>query len=89
MTTTVTVIIPDVLRSYTGHREVTASGSTIMALFNDLERQFPGIRFRVINELDALRPHFKLFINGTLERNLSAPISARYELFVMQALSGG
>lgn len=83
------VIIPDALQSYTGAREVNASGKTILTVFDDLESQFPGIRFRVINELDALRPNFKLFINGDLEKNLTTAIGATDELFIMQALSGG
>ena len=83
------VIVPDVLQSYTGGREVQAAGETIAAVFDDLERQFPGFRFRVINELDELRPHFKVFVNGTRKLDLSEPITATDELFIMQALSGG
>ena len=83
------VIIPDALQSYTGAREVVAEGKTILAIFEDLESQYPGIRFRMINELDSVRPHFKLFINGDLEKNLSVAISATDELFIMQSLSGG
>ena len=83
------VIIPDVLQSYTRAREVNASGQTIAAVFDDLERQFPGIRFRVINELDELRPHIKVFINSTRATDLSTCITESDELFIMQALSGG
>ncbi len=89
MTRKVKIIIPDVLRSYTGSRAVTAVGTSVIALFDDLERQFPGFRFRVINELDELRPNFKLFVNGTLEKDLSVSVGAMDELFIMQALSGG
>lgn len=83
------VLIPDVLQSYTRAKEVDANGSTVMEVFDDLEDQFPGMRFRVINELDKLRPNFKLFINGELTRELSALIGATDELFIMQSLSGG
>ena len=89
MTHTIKVIVPDALQSYTGSREVKARGGSILELFDDLETQFPGIRFRVINELDQLRPNFKLFINGVLEKNLTAAVSETDELFIMQALSGG
>ena len=83
------VIIPDVLQSYTKSREVECRGENILAVFESLEGQFPGIRFRVINEQDELRPHFKLFINSVRCQDLSHPISATDELFIMQALSGG
>lgn len=83
------VTIPDVLQSYTGGKEVTAIGDTIFTVSDDLESQFPGIRFRVINELDELRPNIKIFVNGQRETNLSVKISSTDELFIMQALSGG
>lgn len=83
------VLIPDVLQSYTNAREVVATGDSIIEIFDDLEHQFPGFRFRIINELDQLRPHFKIFINGVLEKDLSRVISDTDELFIMQALSGG
>lgn len=83
------VIIPDALKSYTKVKEVTASGATISHVFDDLDRQFPGLRFRVINELDELRPNIKVFINGERRMSLDAPISEDDELFIMQALSGG
>ena len=83
------VIIPDVLRSYTKAREIQGTGRTVAEVFEDLESRFPGIRFRVINELDELRPNIKLFINGVRIRELSSAISDDDELFIMQALSGG
>ena len=83
------VIIPDVLQSYTGAREVTATGDTLAAVFDDLDRQFPGMRFRVINELDTLRPNIKVFINGTRRTDLTDSIEDDDEVFIMQALSGG
>lgn len=83
------VIIPDVLQSYTGAREVMASGDSVAAVFDSLDEQFPGIRFRVINELCELRPHIKVFINGEKITSLSVKLEPDDEVFIMQALSGG
>ncbi|MCE9641257.1 MAG: MoaD/ThiS family protein [Betaproteobacteria bacterium] len=59
------VYIPDALRSYTGDRRtVAAQGATLAALLMDLDRQFPGIRFRMIDEQDAIRRHMRVFVNG-------------------------
>ena len=45
------VRIPTPLRSYTGGAaNVTAEGATVDELFVDLDRRFPGLRFRVIDE---------------------------------------
>jgi molybdopterin converting factor small subunit len=57
------VIIPTPLRSYTGRREVEASGPTLAAVLADLDRQYPGIRFRVVDEQDRMRPHVRFFVD--------------------------
>ena len=49
------VVIPGPLLSYTGKREVEASGATLGELLADLDRQCPGFRFRVVDEQDRLR----------------------------------
>lgn len=84
------VRIPTPLRSYTGERAtVDASGATVDEVLHDLDRQFPGIRFRAIDEQNRLRPHMKIFVNQDMVRDLSAPVSDDDELTLMQALSGG
>ncbi len=81
--------IPSALQSYTGQAEVEASGTTLAAAIVDLDRSYPGIRFRMIDEQDRMRPHIRFFINGELTRNLSQPLNAQDELVIVQALSGG
>ena len=83
------VLIPTPLRSYTGAREVDASGATMGELLADLDRQFPGLRFRVIDEQDRMRPHMRFFINGELVRELDHPLAENDEVQLVQALSGG
>ena len=43
--------------------EVEASGATLAELLVDLDRRFPGIRFRMIDEQDTIRRHMKIFVN--------------------------
>ena len=64
------VLIPSALRSYTEASEAEASGATLAALLLDLERQYPGIRFRVIDEQDRIRRHIRIFVNGEQAREL-------------------
>lgn len=86
----ITVRIPTPLRSYTaGAGEVHATGSTIDALLADLDRQFPGIRFRMVDEQGALRQHMVVWLNGERCRDLATGVSASDEVVLMQALSGG
>ncbi len=84
------VIIPQALRSYTGQRDrVDAQGATLDELLFDLDRQLPGIRFRMVNEQDEVRPHVVLFVNGNKTSALSAKLAGVDEVVIMQALSGG
>jgi sulfur-carrier protein len=84
------VVVPTQLRSYTaGRAEVTADGATLDAVLVDLDRQFPGFRFRVIDEQRRVRRHVILFVGGEREDNLDAAIPAGAELMIVGALSGG
>jgi molybdopterin converting factor small subunit len=86
----VKVWIPTPLLSYTGQRkQVEAEGATLAELMLDLDRRFPGIRFRVIDEQDGLRPHMRLFVNRADVRRLDVALGAGDEVHIFQALSGG
>ena len=59
------VLIPSPLRSYTNARNaVDASGATLAEVLFDLDRRYPGLRFRMIDEQDNLRGHMRVFINN-------------------------
>jgi molybdopterin converting factor small subunit len=82
--------VPTPLRSYTNNRAVVdARGATLAELFADLERQFPGIRFRVINEQDEIREHIKVFVNQTIAADLRAPLEEGDRVRIVMAVSGG
>ncbi|WP_137887198.1 MoaD/ThiS family protein [Pseudomonas sp. 2FE] len=85
------VHLPTHVQSYTGGvAELSlADPPTLAALFVELDARYPGLRFRVVDEQGALRPHFKLFVNGEIERALSAPLPAGAEVVLVAALSGG
>ena len=83
------VLIPSPLLSYTGRREVEASGATLAEVFADLERQFPGFRFRIVDEQQQLRPHMRAFVGQRELRDLATPLSGTDTLHLIQALSGG
>jgi molybdopterin converting factor small subunit len=83
------VLIPGPLRSYTREREVEAAGATLAELLADLDRRYPGLRFRVIDEQDRMRAHVRFFVNGEQVLDLARPLSATDELAIVQALSGG
>jgi molybdopterin converting factor small subunit len=83
------VLIPSALRSYTERSETEASGATLGAVLVDLDRQYSGIRFRMVDEQDRIRPHIRIFVNGEQIRDLAQPLRATDEVVIVQALSGG
>jgi len=86
----VKVLIPTPLRSYTSQaKNVEADGATVDEVLLDLDRQFPGIRFRVVDEQTRLRQHMRIFVNGDMVRDLTTPLGPTDEVMLMQALSGG
>ena len=72
-----------------GARDVMGEGETLAAVLRDLDRQYPGIRFRMIDEQDNVRAHIRIFVNAELERSLSLKLNAEDRVLIVAALSGG
>jgi len=83
------VLIPGALHSYTGGSPVEASGDTLAALFADLDRLYPGLRFRVVDEQQQLRPNMRVFVNGLGVRDLRHALQPQDAVALVLALSGG
>jgi molybdopterin converting factor small subunit len=84
------VHIPPPLRSYTSQQAiVTVNGSTVAELLVDLDRHYPGIRFRIIDEQDRIRRHIKIFVNADEAPDLAARASEKDEVTIICAISGG
>ena len=56
-------------------------------MFADLERRYPGIRFRMIDEQDMIRGHIRVFVNGDAVRAMDTPLRATDKVMIVQALS--
>ena len=83
------VSIPTPLLSYTREPQVEAEGATLAELLADLDRRYPGIRFRMIDEQERMRRHIRFFVNGAQTFDLETPVAPDDEVFIVQALSGG
>ena len=84
------VLIATPLRSYTHNRSpVEAEGATLAELLTDLDRRYPGIRFRMIDEQDQIRPHMRVFVNGEQVRDLTLALGPADDVQILQSLSGG
>src|SRR5437667_2992076 len=84
------VFVPTPLRSYTREESVVeGSGSSLAELLADMDRRYPGFRFRIIDEQDGIREHIKIFLNEDPSVDLSAPIGSNDVIHIICALSGG
>lgn len=86
----ISVFVPSQLASYTGGvTRVQASGGTVGAVLDDLDRAYPGLKFRVIDEQDRVRRHMRIFVGPVETRDVARPIADGEELLIFGALSGG
>lgn len=84
------VFIPSQLHAYSGGESRTeAVGGTVEAVLDDLDARYPGLKFRVIDEQDRIRPHMRIFANGEPVRSLAFGLAAGDEVMIFGALSGG
>lgn len=88
------VRIPGLLRSYTKGAEIVGieprtASPTLADALAELDARFPGLRFRIVDEQGAIRPHIKIFVDGELARDLGTAARPEAELMIVGALSGG
>jgi len=86
----VIVNIPGPLRSYTsGASQVDAAGATLGELLKDLDIRYPGIRFRMIDEQDGIRPHIRFFVDNDLVFSYETALTEPSVVHIVCAISGG
>jgi len=75
-----------------GERSVTAAGTTVRELLDQVFAVHPVLRSYVVDERGALRHHVVAFVNDEPVRDkqrLAEPVPADAQVYVFQALSGG
>jgi len=69
-------------------RRVDVDAATVGEALDRLDEQWPGLRDRLCESSQALRPHIHVYVDrerGTLE----TPLEARSRVDVIAAISGG
>ena len=89
----VSVRIPTILRTYTGgESEVTADGSTLAEVLDDLESNHSGIKARVLDEQGAIRRFVNVYVGNDDVRfleNLETATPDGTQISVIPAVAGG
>jgi molybdopterin synthase sulfur carrier subunit len=89
----ITVRIPVQLRALTnGEEVVSASGTSVSELIEDIDQRFPGVKDRICEASGQVRRFVNIFVNEEDIRflqNLQTPISDRDEVSIIPAIAGG
>ena len=81
--------IPTQLLSYTRNTALQVEGSTLAEVLAGLDRQFPGMRFRIIDEQDEIRPHIRIFVNREIATGLEFELQPGMKFVSSGRLVGG
>ena len=89
----VEVRVPSVLRKHTGGARITqAQGATVAAVFEDLERQFPGLKQELLNDDGQMRQFVNVYVNDEdiryLDR-LQTAVADGDQVAILPAVAGG
>jgi molybdopterin synthase sulfur carrier subunit len=89
----VLVRIPTPLRTLTkGAAEVQGAGDTVSDIIQDLERQYPGLRERLVDEGGELRRFINIYVNEEDIRFLEGAktmLKAGDSVSIVPAIAGG
>lgn len=90
---TVTVKIPTPLRKIAGGQDrATVEGSTLEAVIDALESEFPGMKSRICDESGQVRHFVNIYVNGEDIRyleGLGTPAKNGDEVSIVPAVAGG
>ncbi|MBI2761761.1 MAG: MoaD/ThiS family protein [Chloroflexi bacterium] len=85
-----TVLIPALLRSYSGGRtQIQVPGETLRQVFDNLDSEFPGIRERIVED-GRIRPEISIAVDNELvDTGLLYRVDDSAEIVILPAISGG
>lgn len=87
------VRIPTSLRSFTRNQEeVRISGSTVGEVLRNLEKGFPGIGARLLDDKGSLRRYVNIFHNDEdirFQQELATPVAEGDRIHIIPAIAGG
>lgn len=88
----VMVHIPPALRSFTsGQDEVVMESRDAATLLRELDRAYPGIRGRILDETGKVRPYVNVFVNEELVRGPleGVALAAGDAVYILPSVAGG
>ena len=69
-------------------RRIEVAGTTVAEVIDELDRQVPGIRNRLLDAGPAIRTHLNVFVDGS-RGSLETRVPPGADVHVIPAVSGG
>jgi molybdopterin converting factor small subunit len=84
------VWIPALLRDLTGDVDIVqAQGQNVREIIADLDRQFPGLKARLVQD-DRIKPGLAVVVGADVARlGLDQPVAETSEIHFVNAIGGG
>ncbi|HET8943326.1 MAG TPA: ubiquitin-like small modifier protein 1 [Dehalococcoidia bacterium] len=90
---TVIVRIPTPLRKLTEEKDVVSGdGETLLECIDGLDRQYPGLKERLLDETQELRRFVNIYVNGEdvrFQKGVQTPLKGGDEVSIVPAVAGG
>jgi len=80
------------LREFASRRHLQTGATTIGGLLDELEQEFPRLRFKLRDETGVLRRYVRVFVDGedvSGGSGLATPIGAARTVDILHSIAGG
>ena len=80
------------LREFLPKLKVSTDAASVRGLIDELEHQYPRMRFKLRDETGSLRPYVRVFVNGEDVhelKGLDTPIGPADSIDVLHSIQGG
>ena len=88
----VEVRLDSMLREFLPRQRVSVQATTVGGVLNQLEEEYPRLRFRIRDETGALRRFIRVFVNEEDIRSLrgvETPVGDRDTVHILHSIQGG
>jgi molybdopterin converting factor small subunit len=83
------VRLPSLLRPLAGGAsQVRATGATLREVIDDIDRQHPGLKERILDG-DHIRGDTMLAVNADEAQDLNTPVAPDAEVHILPSIAGG
>ena len=70
---------------------ISATGTTVMEIINDLERQYPGIKEHLVDHRGRIEGFAEIFVNSEIVHpySMDMPVKEGDEIEILTIIAGG